>query len=284
MKEQKWSASSIATMIIITLIYVGFSSLIIILLKTKLLNPFMSQIFGLERENEGIAYSYVFAYYILTFLPTFVLYLLYQSPIPIKRRSILIIFSILTLLAIIFLDILFFSRFEILKEIGCSLIFEIIIKISLISSQIFFLLEYIFLLVDTDEVEKPQKEGEGVKSTCVYVFKGINWGVTHLKNNYPNVYIIICTIFCFLVGLVIVGILIIIIGFISLALTPLGIIYLIGRKSGEASDSSSSKSYSFTNSMGSNQTVYSDNGRDFYDSQGAYAGHSDDGGNTINED
>jgi hypothetical protein len=284
MKEQKWSASSIAAMIIVTLIYAGFSSLVVILLKTDLLNPFISKIFGLKTEIEGIAYSYVFAFYILTFIPTFILYLLYQSPLPIKQKPILIIFSILALLAVILLDILFFSRFKILEEMNRNLIFEIILKISLISSQVFFLLEYIILLVDIDEGEKPQKEGEGIKATCSYIFKNISWGIVHLKNDYPNVYIIICTIFCFLVGLVIVGIFIIIMGLISLALTPIGIIYLIGRKSGEASDSSSSKSYTFTNSMGCNQTVYSDNGRDFYDSQGAYVGHSDDGGNTINDD
>lgn len=41
--------------------------------------------------------------------------------------------------------------------------------------------------------------------------------------------------------------------------------------------------YTFVNSMGCTQTVYSSNGRDFYDSNGAYVGSSEDGGKTIIE-
>lgn len=44
---------------------------------------------------------------------------------------------------------------------------------------------------------------------------------------------------------------------------------------------SSQKEYTFINDMGCEQTVYSSNGKDFYDSNGAYVGSSDDGGKTI---
>lgn len=44
---------------------------------------------------------------------------------------------------------------------------------------------------------------------------------------------------------------------------------------------SSQKEYTFINDMGCEQTVYSSNGRDFYDCNGAYVGSSDDGGKTI---
>lgn len=41
------------------------------------------------------------------------------------------------------------------------------------------------------------------------------------------------------------------------------------------------KEYTFTNSAGCTQTVYSDDGVNFYDINGSYVGRSDDGGKTI---
>lgn len=52
-------------------------------------------------------------------------------------------------------------------------------------------------------------------------------------------------------------------------------------KRGFNGDSAPYKEYTFTNDMGCQQTVYSDNGRDFYDANGSYVGSSDDDGKTI---
>lgn len=52
-------------------------------------------------------------------------------------------------------------------------------------------------------------------------------------------------------------------------------------KNGYNGDDGEYEEYSFTNDMGTTQTVYSKNGRDFYYSDGSYAGKSSDGGKTI---
>ena len=52
-------------------------------------------------------------------------------------------------------------------------------------------------------------------------------------------------------------------------------------KRGYNGDSAPVKEYTFINSMGCEQTVYSSNGRDFYDANGAYVGRSEDGGKHI---
>ena len=44
------------------------------------------------------------------------------------------------------------------------------------------------------------------------------------------------------------------------------------------------KEYTFINSMGCEQTVYSSNGREFYNADGSFVGTSNDGGKTINEE
>lgn len=43
------------------------------------------------------------------------------------------------------------------------------------------------------------------------------------------------------------------------------------------------KAYMFTNDMGCEETVYSDDGRTFYHADGSYAGESDDNGKTIHQ-
>lgn len=52
-------------------------------------------------------------------------------------------------------------------------------------------------------------------------------------------------------------------------------------KHGYNGDSEPMKKYTFINSMGCEQTVYSSNGREFYDANGAYVGKSDDDGKHI---
>lgn len=264
MQKQRCTSSSIFTMIIVTLIYTGFSSLIVLLLKTDLLNNFINKIFNLKDSKQSSAYSQVFAYYILSFIPTYLCYLISQSPISTKRKIGKILVSIIASLAVIGLDFLFFIRFKDFKPlINNSLIFEIIIKAALIASQIFFLIGYVLWFKNTNRK---------------YI------GVLDFKIKHPYLYIIIYTLFSFIAGLIIIGILVIIVGLISLALTPLGFLLIIGRNKGESGDSSGSSNYTFINSMGCEQTVHSDNGQDFYDSQGSYVGHSDDGGETIIED
>ncbi len=264
MKKQKCTASSIITMIIVTLIYAGFSSLIVLLLKTDLLYDFISKIFELKDDSQRSAYSQVFAYYILSFIPTYLCYLISQSPISTKRNVGRILVSIIASLAVIGLDYLFFIRFKDFKPlINNRLIFEIIIKASLIISQIFFLIGYVLWFKKTNRR---------------YI------GVIDFKIKNPNLYIVIYTFFSFIAGLIIIGILVIIAGLIALALTPLGFLLILGRNKGESGYSSGSSEYTFINSMGCEQTVHSDNGQDFYDSQGSYVGHSDDGGETITED
>ncbi|MGN0805524.1 MAG: hypothetical protein ACI4MC_00675 [Candidatus Coproplasma sp.] len=54
-----------------------------------------------------------------------------------------------------------------------------------------------------------------------------------------------------------------------------------GFKSGYSGNSPKMKEYTFTNSMGCTQTVYSSDGVEFYDVNGSYVGRSDDGGKTI---
>ena len=44
------------------------------------------------------------------------------------------------------------------------------------------------------------------------------------------------------------------------------------------------KEYTFTTDMGTSMTVYSQDGRKFYSANGAYIGHSEDGGKTILRD
>lgn len=57
----------------------------------------------------------------------------------------------------------------------------------------------------------------------------------------------------------------------------------LGGNWGSSSSSSDRKTYTYTNSMGCESTVVSDNGKDFYDPcSGAYEGTSNDGGQTIN--
>ena len=55
-------------------------------------------------------------------------------------------------------------------------------------------------------------------------------------------------------------------------------------KRGYNGDSATMKEYTFTNSMGCEQTVYSSNGREFYSADGSFVGTSNDGGKTINEE
>ncbi|MDE6586463.1 MAG: hypothetical protein K2K80_07280 [Clostridia bacterium] len=52
-------------------------------------------------------------------------------------------------------------------------------------------------------------------------------------------------------------------------------------KRGYNGDSEPMKEYTFINSMGCEQTVYSSNGREFYDANGAYVGKSNDNGKHI---
>lgn len=52
-------------------------------------------------------------------------------------------------------------------------------------------------------------------------------------------------------------------------------------KNGFNGDSAPVKEYTFVNDMGCEQTVYSSNGREFYDANGAYVGRSDDNGKHI---
>lgn len=52
-------------------------------------------------------------------------------------------------------------------------------------------------------------------------------------------------------------------------------------KRGYNGESAELKEYTFTNDMGCTQTVYSADGREFYDANGAYVGSSDNGGRTI---
>ena len=52
-------------------------------------------------------------------------------------------------------------------------------------------------------------------------------------------------------------------------------------KRGYNGDSAPMKEYTFTNDMGCSQTVYSSDGREFYDANGSYVGKSNDGGKTI---
>ena len=54
-----------------------------------------------------------------------------------------------------------------------------------------------------------------------------------------------------------------------------------GFKRGYNGDGDDFEEYTFTNDMGCTQTVYSKNGREFYDANGSYVGSSDDGGKTI---
>ncbi len=275
MKKQRCTASNIITMIIVTLIYAGFSSLIVLLLKTDLLYDFYNKInkfvsiyklVNLEDGKQSSAYSQVFAYYILSFIPTYLYYLISQSPISAKRKAGRIVVSIIASLAVIGLDYLFFIKFKEFKPlINDSLIFEIIIKASLIASQILFLIGYIVWFMNPKRIV-------------------IGYGIISFKNKHPNLYIIIYTFLGFIAGIIITGLVILIIGLIALALTPLGFLLILGRNKGESGDSPSSSEYTFINSMGCEQTVHSDNGQDFYDSQGSYVGHSEDGGETIIED
>ena len=55
-------------------------------------------------------------------------------------------------------------------------------------------------------------------------------------------------------------------------------------KRGYNGDSEPMKEYTFINSMGCEQTVYSSNGREFYGADGSFVGTSNDGGKTIIED
>ena len=55
-------------------------------------------------------------------------------------------------------------------------------------------------------------------------------------------------------------------------------------KNGYNGDGASMKEYTFINSMGCEQTVYSSNGREFYSADGSFVGTSNDGGKTINEE
>ena len=52
-------------------------------------------------------------------------------------------------------------------------------------------------------------------------------------------------------------------------------------KRGFSGDSAPVEEYTFTNSMGCSQTVYSSDGVNFYDANGSFVGKSDDGGKTI---
>ncbi len=54
-------------------------------------------------------------------------------------------------------------------------------------------------------------------------------------------------------------------------------------KRGYNGDSAPMDEYTFINDMGCEQTVYSSNGRDFYDSNGTYVGSSNDHGKTIHK-
>lgn len=102
-----------------------------------------------------------------------------------------------------------------------------------------------------------------------------------VKEKYPDAFILISTVLLtWLVAFVAFVFAIICIGlFVLLAIVYFLSVLRLGYGSGSSGDDM--QAYTFTNDMGCSQTVYSSDGVNFYDSNGALVGKSDDGGNNI---
>lgn len=94
---------------------------------------------------------------------------------------------------------------------------------------------------------------------------------------------IVITIFMMtlLPAFIIIGFAVASIGAVVTAMTMPGKLIQKSVDNDLASRSSSRQAYTIRNSSGYEETVYSDNGSDFYGSDGSYAGKSDDGGRTL---
>lgn len=106
-------------------------------------------------------------------------------------------------------------------------------------------------------------------------------GLITAKEKYPDAFILISTVLLtWLVAFVAFVFAIICIGlFVLLAIVYFLSVLRLGYGSGSSGDDM--RAYTFTNDMGCSQTVYSSDGVNFYDSNGAFVGKSDDGGNNI---
>ncbi len=106
-------------------------------------------------------------------------------------------------------------------------------------------------------------------------------GLITAKEKYPDAFILISTVLLtWLVAFVAFVFAIICIGlFVLLAIVYFLSVLRLGYGSGSSGDDM--QAYTFTNDMGCSQTVYSSDGVNFYDSNGAFVGKSDDGGNNI---
>lgn len=135
----------------------------------------------------------------------------------------------------------------------------------------------------------------------LFLFKGnVNGGgnaivkivvrVMNLKNNHPDIFILIASILLtwlahFVAFILAIAIMVIFVGIIILVLLKaFSFDKTIGTFTNAAFGgefTTGMKQYTFTNDMGCEQTIYSSNGHDFYNFDGSFFGYSNDNGKTI---
>ena len=258
---------------------------------------------GICEEICAPAYGITIGVMWVALVPSFGYYFATVSPFDLSKKTKIIIAVISTvLLAAMVAAFFLITNFVNIDVYGDGLILVPVkefyegsdtwfVPVSMVFAALGIVICYLLTLFKIDPTKikdiKSQKTGSGLFNTIKHIFisvigliLGLVKGILKFKEKQPDIFILIATllltwlvfftafIFAIICIVVLLGVVIMYFG---------GVMHWALDK-----NTGGKKAYTYVNSMGCTQTIYSDNGRDFYNADGRYVGSSDDGGQHIN--
>ncbi len=251
---------------------------------------------GICEEACAPAYAITIGVMWVALVPSFGYYFATLSPFELSKKVKIIIAAISTALLAAMVAV-FFVIINVVEIEGLAVVKAFyegsdswFVPLSMVFAALGMIICYALTLFRINPAKikdfKPQKSGDGLFATVKYIFISLFGlvlklvkGILKFKEKQPDIFILVATLL--LTWLVFFTAFIFAIICIAV-LAGVVIMYFGGVMHWALDKNTQRQAYTFVNDMGCEQTVYSDNGGDFYNADGRLVGTSDDGGKHIN--